>query len=241
MATGSGTGGNFEAFGKSYHPSAQQADGGLDHVTWWVSNAKQAATYFTVRFGFTPIAYRGLETGSRTVASHVVQHGSIVFVLSSPLVGSGDPEADEMNAHIVKHGDAVRDVAFQVDDAWSVWKSAVMRGAKNHRDPWQLEDEHGVVKMAAVKTYGDTVCLVLAIEDREELTKMQDPHFRFESKLQRCFPPGIQGDRWSRRHCEPAAKRGPRPYRPLRRQPRLGTDGRSVRLVCRNRSRSGFH
>jgi 4-hydroxyphenylpyruvate dioxygenase len=129
----------------------------IDHITWWVSNAKQAATYFTVRFGFTPIAYRGLETGSRTVASHVVQHGHIIFVLSSPLVGSGDAEADEMNAHIVKHGDAVRDVAFQVDDAWSVWRSAIKRGAKHHKDPWELEDENGKVRMAAVKTYGDTV------------------------------------------------------------------------------------
>lgn len=35
----------------------------LDHVTFWVGNAKQAATFYTSRFGFQYYAYKGLETG----------------------------------------------------------------------------------------------------------------------------------------------------------------------------------
>lgn len=34
-----------------------------DHVTFWVGNAKQAASYYTSRFGFEYFAYKGLETG----------------------------------------------------------------------------------------------------------------------------------------------------------------------------------
>eukprot|EP00961_Rhodomonas_salina_P092708 1247706-Rhodomonas_salina.2 len=45
---------------------------GFHSVEFWVGNAKQAATYFCARFGFEPVAFRGLETGSRDVVTHVV-------------------------------------------------------------------------------------------------------------------------------------------------------------------------
>lgn len=32
----------------------------IDHVTFWVGNAKQAAAYYTSRFGFEYYAYKGL-------------------------------------------------------------------------------------------------------------------------------------------------------------------------------------
>lgn len=60
---------------------------GYDHVHWYVGNAKQAAAFYVTRFGFREIAYRGLETGSRTVASHVVENGRVRFVLTSPIRG----------------------------------------------------------------------------------------------------------------------------------------------------------
>jgi 4-hydroxyphenylpyruvate dioxygenase len=46
----------------------------IDHVTFWVGNAKQAAAYYTSRFGFEYLAYKGLETGERKVASHVIRN-----------------------------------------------------------------------------------------------------------------------------------------------------------------------
>jgi catechol 2,3-dioxygenase-like lactoylglutathione lyase family enzyme len=46
---------------------------GFDHVLWWVGNAKQAAEWYCVKFGFEPVAYRGLETGHRDVVSHVIK------------------------------------------------------------------------------------------------------------------------------------------------------------------------
>ena len=37
---------------------------GIDHVEFWVGNAKQAAHYYRALWGFTPVAYAGLETAS---------------------------------------------------------------------------------------------------------------------------------------------------------------------------------
>jgi hypothetical protein len=33
---------------------------GFDHITFYVGNAFQAASYYVARFGFTPVAYRGV-------------------------------------------------------------------------------------------------------------------------------------------------------------------------------------
>lgn len=38
----------------------------VDHIEFYVGNAKQAATYYCKNFGFKPVAYSGLETGNRT-------------------------------------------------------------------------------------------------------------------------------------------------------------------------------
>ena len=39
------------------------------------------ADWYVARFGFTPVAYKGLETGSRNVASHVIRQGDVRVVL----------------------------------------------------------------------------------------------------------------------------------------------------------------
>jgi 4-hydroxyphenylpyruvate dioxygenase len=132
---------------------------GFDHVEWWVGNAKMAAMFFVARFGFKCVAYRGLETGSRQVATWVVQQGDIRFAFSSPLNPPSPDNAvgEEMSAHQAKHGDGVKDVAFAVSDVDAIFASAVERGAEVVRAPEELKDEHGSVKVATIKTYGDTV------------------------------------------------------------------------------------
>uniref|UniRef100_A0A6Q2X014 4-hydroxyphenylpyruvate dioxygenase n=1 Tax=Esox lucius TaxID=8010 RepID=A0A6Q2X014_ESOLU len=82
------------------------------HVTFWVGNAKQAAMFYCDKMGFEPLAYKGLETGSREVVSHVIKQDKILFVFESAL----NPGNEEMGEHLVKHGDGVKDVAFQVED-----------------------------------------------------------------------------------------------------------------------------
>ncbi|EAL87514.1 hypothetical protein KXW98_007229 [Aspergillus fumigatus] len=138
---------------------------GYDHVHWYVGNAKQAASYYITRMGFKRIAYRGLETGCRSVCSHVVRNGDITFILTSPLrsldqVDRFPPEEQELlkeiHAHLEKHGDGVKDVAFEVDSVDSVFYAATNNGAKIVSQPRTLEDDNGQVRVATIQTYGET-------------------------------------------------------------------------------------
>lgn len=77
---------------------------GYDHVTWYVGNAKQAASFYVTRMGFKHIAYSGLETGSKLVASHVVQNGDIKMVFVSALrVHSENPIEQRLLNEIHHH------------------------------------------------------------------------------------------------------------------------------------------
>uniref|UniRef100_A0A8P4JVE9 4-hydroxyphenylpyruvate dioxygenase n=1 Tax=Dicentrarchus labrax TaxID=13489 RepID=A0A8P4JVE9_DICLA len=124
----------------------------FDHLTFWVGNAKQAASYYCNKLGFEPLAYQGLETGTREVVSHAVRQGKIIYVFSSAL----NPGNKEMGDHLVKHGDGVKDIAFTVEDCDFLVQKARERGAIIVKEPQTLEDKHGKVRLAVLQTYGDT-------------------------------------------------------------------------------------
>lgn len=126
---------------------------GFDHITFWVGNAKQAADWYVARFGFQRIGYQGLETGRRDRCEHVVRQGRIVFRFVSPY----NTDDKEFTEHLGKHGDGVRDIALTVDDCRGVYNMAIQNGAVGVQDPYELKDENGVVVLATVKTYGDTL------------------------------------------------------------------------------------
>ncbi|RKU44705.1 hypothetical protein DL546_006434 [Coniochaeta pulveracea] len=126
---------------------------GYDHVTWWVGNAKQAASYYS----------------SRYFASYVVGNGDIRFVFTSPLRSQKHLPEDEpitpeerqllreVHDHLERHGDAVKDVAFEVDSVEGVYYKAVEQGADAVQPPRTISDkEHGHVTTAVIRTYGDT-------------------------------------------------------------------------------------
>jgi 4-hydroxyphenylpyruvate dioxygenase len=141
---------------------------GYNHITWYVGNAKQAASFYTTRLGFETIAYKGLETGSRYIASHVIGNGDIRFVLTSPIKSYTGLDGDEpissedrsllkeIYQHLEKHGDAVKDVAFEVDNVEAVYRQAVEQGAVSVQPPRKRSDENGFVTTAIIRTYGDT-------------------------------------------------------------------------------------
>lgn len=164
---------------------------GYDHVTWWVGNAKQAASYYSTVFGFETLAYSGLETGSRYFASYVVGNGQIRFVFTSPLrsqkhLPEDEPISDderqllgEMHAHLERHGDAVKDVAFEVDNVEGVYFKAVAEGAEAVQPPKRLADKQfGHVTTAVIRTYGDTTHTLIS---REHYTGPFLPGFRAAS------------------------------------------------------------
>lgn len=86
--------------------------------------------------------------------TYVMRQGNVTLCLSSPL---GNCAPEDMSIHLMKHGDGVRDVAFEVDDCRGIYAEAVKRGAESVRAPTELKDEHGVCWIASVRTYGDTV------------------------------------------------------------------------------------
>ena len=123
---------------------------GLDHVEFWVGNARQAAHYYRALWGFTPVAYAGLETGIRDRTSYVLRRNDITLVVTGAL-GPDGPIAE----HIKAHGDGVHDIAFSVDDATSAWRETTTRGARSVREPVELDGgEDGTLRISSVGTYG---------------------------------------------------------------------------------------
>ena len=124
---------------------------GIDHVRFFVGNARQSAYFYRNAFGFDVIAYAGLETKMRQEAGYVLRQGHITFVLISPL------SADHLeNQRLVKHGDGVMDIALEVEDVKAAYDEAVRRGATGVVGPAAREDQFGVVETATIRTYGDT-------------------------------------------------------------------------------------
>jgi 4-hydroxyphenylpyruvate dioxygenase len=125
---------------------------GIDHVEFYVGNARQAAYFYRAAFGLSLVAYAGPETGQRDRASYAVQQGKVRFVLTTAL-RSDNPIA----AHVHRHGDAVRVIALWVDDARLAWHETVSRGAISVAEPYETSDEHGQVVLSSIRTYGDTI------------------------------------------------------------------------------------
>jgi 4-hydroxyphenylpyruvate dioxygenase len=132
----------------------------IHHVEFWVGNARQAAFFYRKGFGFSQVAYSGLETGHRKRTSYAMSQGKANFVLTTPM--TPDDAAAE---HIRKHGDGVRDIALEVEDADQAFEEAVRRGAIPAEEPHDMKDEHGTVRRAAVHTYGDTIHSLISYKD----------------------------------------------------------------------------
>jgi 4-hydroxyphenylpyruvate dioxygenase len=123
----------------------------IDHVRFFVGNARQSAYFYRNAFGFDVVAYAGLETRQKHEAGYVLRQGHITFVLTSPLSPS-HPDS----YRLMQHGDGVMDVALEVDDVRAAYNAAVERGAVGVVGPTAQEDEYGTYEFAAIRTYGDT-------------------------------------------------------------------------------------
>ena len=124
----------------------------VDHVEYWVGNARQASFYYVNAFGFTVTGYAGLETKVRDRASYLLQQGKIRFVMTAPLSPEG-PIAE----HVHRHGDGVKDIALEVEDVDRAYQETTKRGARGVMEPTTLTDDHGSIRRAAIATYGDTI------------------------------------------------------------------------------------
>jgi 4-hydroxyphenylpyruvate dioxygenase len=141
-----------------------------DHVEFFVGNAKQAAHYYCTAFGFELVAYAGPETGLSGRVSYLLVQNNIRFVLTSSLSGS-----DEIAQWVTKHGDGVRDVALRVPDAKAAFELAIAGGATAVNPPHEARDEHGTLRTASIRSYGDVLHTFV---EREAYEGLFAPHFR---------------------------------------------------------------
>ena len=153
-----------------------------DHVHWYVGNAKQAAAFYVSRHG---IRTRRVSRPRNWFPDNCVpcgqerqRHIRPDFASPSPVTGfavfrgrtstaEGDPCAfgtawrcGERSAvsitNEIYRADAVADVAFEVDSVDAIYDAAVRNGAQVVARPRATKDTHGHVKLATIKTYGDT-------------------------------------------------------------------------------------
>jgi 4-hydroxyphenylpyruvate dioxygenase len=158
---------------------------GIDHVEYYVGNARQAAFYYSNAFGFHITAYSGPETKVRDRASYVLEQGEARIVLT----GAMGPESP-ISEHVLAHGDGVKDVAFRVPDAAHAYEYATGHGATGVLQPEIVEDEHGKIVRAAIAAYGETIHSFI---ERENYSGPYFPGYRQEQSLPDDGPPvGIE-------------------------------------------------
>jgi len=123
---------------------------GIDHVEFYVGDARQAAYYLCSAFGFRLVGQGGPETGLSGQRSLLLRHGDILIVLTSGL--SPDHPATE---YVRRHGDGVAVIALGTDDVAGTFAEVVARGAVAVAEPRTFERGDSRVVMATVSGFGD--------------------------------------------------------------------------------------
>ena len=124
----------------------------VDHVRFFVGNAKQAAFFYASAFGFQVEQIADLTTGSRDRAMYLLTQGNIRIVLESSLTKDGQAAREAM-----QYGDGVKDIALTVFDAEQAWKQAIKNGGQSAYEPKTWSDANGSVTFAGIQTYGRAV------------------------------------------------------------------------------------
>lgn len=94
-----------------------------------------------------------------------------------------------MTEFISKHGDGVKEVAFNVKDAKGIFNKAKTRGANVLVEPYELSDENGHVTIA--KIYGYKTDCVITLIDRTNYKGEFMPGFKqctFDEPFNKLFP-----------------------------------------------------
>lgn len=150
----------------------------VDHVQFYVGNAKQAAFFYAHCFGFQIEQVGDLTSGYRDAAHYLLTQGNIRFILTSGLT----PE-HPANMEVAMYGDGVKDIAFTVFDAEKAYQRAIANGAQSAYEPKVFRDEHGTVTMAGIKTFGRVCHSFVSRTGAYDLTKVKQgglfkPRFR---------------------------------------------------------------
>lgn len=167
----------------------------VDHVNFYVGNAKQSAFFYAHCFGFQIEQVCDLTTGSREAAHYLLTQGNIRFLLTSGLTPT-----HPSNMEVALYGDGVKDIAFTVFDAEKAWERALQNGAESAYEPHTYRDARGTVTKAAIRTFGRVIHTFVSRTGEYELTKV---------KQGGVFMPQFKKVEGGSSSCAPAAGCGP--------------------------------
>ncbi len=140
----------------------------VDHVRFFVGNAKQAAFFYAHAFGFQIEQVSDLTTGSREQASYLLTQGNIRFLLTTGLTPD-HPACKE----VALYGDGVKDVAFTVFDAEKAYERALKNGGTSAYEPITEKTDHGTITRAGIQTYGRAIHSFVSRTGDFDLTKVK--------------------------------------------------------------------
>ncbi|HEY3872240.1 MAG TPA: 4-hydroxyphenylpyruvate dioxygenase [Actinocrinis sp.] len=124
----------------------------IDHVEFYVGDARQAAFVLCGAFGFRLCGRGGPETGLAGQRSLLLAHGASRVLLTSAL-DAKHPAAE----FVARHGDGVAVIALGTGDAAAAYAEAVDGGAAPLEPPRTRELGGCAVTTAAVSGFGDVV------------------------------------------------------------------------------------
>jgi 4-hydroxyphenylpyruvate dioxygenase len=160
----------------------------VDHVEFYVGNAKQSAFFYAHCFGFTIEQVSDLTTGSRDAAQYLLTQGNIRFLLTSGL-----HPTHPSNVEVAMFGDGVKDISFTVFDAEKAYDKAIRNGAHSASEPRTFRDDRGTVTTAAIKSFGRVIHTFVSRTGEYELTRVKQgglfmPRFRKLDGAGSCSP-----------------------------------------------------
>ena len=122
----------------------------IDHVEFFVGDARQAAFVLCTAFGFRIRGHGGPETGLAGQRSLLVTQGASRILLTSAL--SADHPASD---YVARHGDGVAVIALATDDVVNAYAESVAAGATAIEAPRVYEGHGTAVTVATVSGFGD--------------------------------------------------------------------------------------
>lgn len=125
---------------------------GVDHVEFYVGDARQAAFVLCSGFGFRLYGQGGPETGLPGQRSLLLGQGDCRVLLTSALA----PEHPAAQ-YVARHGDGVAVIAFGTRDAAAAYAATVAGGATPVEAPRTFAREGASVVTATVSGFGDVV------------------------------------------------------------------------------------
>ena len=133
----------------------------IHHVEFYVGNARQASFYYRNAFGFSQVAYSGLETGNRQFTSYLLRQGKADILLTTPL----RPEQPCQRAYPPPRRRRARHRLAGRGRRSGLRTKPSSAAPKPAEQPHDLVDEHGKIRRAAVHTYGDTIHSLISYKD----------------------------------------------------------------------------